>query len=102
MNVTLTAAIGTFSSLVLASFAGAATCDSLRSAAIPGVSITTAEVVAPPAAATGRGAPGLVRLVTAVIWVVIPVRIAGCAAADCKAGRQGAGKCETFHQSVLQ
>jgi feruloyl esterase len=55
MNVTLTAAIGTLGSLLLASLAGAATCESLRAAAMPGVSILAAEIVAPAAAASGRG-----------------------------------------------
>jgi feruloyl esterase len=50
----LTAFVAGLGSLVLASSAAAATCESLRTLAIPNVTITTAEVVAP-AAPAGRG-----------------------------------------------
>src|SRR5688572_13183590 len=57
MHVKLTALIGTVGSLVVASSAIAATCESLRSVAIPNVSVTTAELVTPAPPATGRGGP---------------------------------------------
>jgi feruloyl esterase len=55
MNVKSIALIGTFGSLVLASSALAATCESLRSVSIPNVTITAAELVTPAPPATGRG-----------------------------------------------
>jgi feruloyl esterase len=58
MNVRLSACLGTLASVLVASSSVAATCESLRSIAIPNVTITTAELVTPPAPAAGRGAPG--------------------------------------------
>ena len=51
MNVKLTALISALGSVVLASSAVAATCESLRSVAIPNVTITPAELVTPAAPA---------------------------------------------------
>jgi feruloyl esterase len=57
MTFRLTACLGVLGSFLVASSAAAATCESLKSLAIPNVTITTAELVkpAPPA---GRGARG--------------------------------------------
>ncbi len=58
MNSRLTVFIGTVGSVALASFASAATCESLRSITVPNVTITTAELVTPPAPAAGRAGGG--------------------------------------------
>src|SRR5688572_17383744 len=58
MNIKLTVFIGVLGSLLLAPDVVAATCESLRSVSIPNVTITTAELVKPPAPAAGRGGGG--------------------------------------------
>lgn len=58
MNLRLTACIGALGSILFASSAVAATCESLRSLSMPGVTITTAEVVKPAPPAQGRGGGG--------------------------------------------
>jgi feruloyl esterase len=58
MNIKLTVLIGAFGSALLAPDVIAATCESLRSVSITNLTITTAELVKPPAPAAGRGGGG--------------------------------------------